>query len=513
MSNEFRIMGNPGTGKTTKLATEIVPMLVEKYGENKVMITSFTKAAAAELGKKINSPNIGTLHSMCYKALKCPPLTEEHLKDWNESCARYSFVPGNKTGTELHTKYQIYRNKMINRTLWSKDVLRFADIWEEWKTKNLLLDFTDLIENAGELLTLPSNPAAIVADECQDFTFLEMSTLRQWATQCQEFWICGDPNQTIFQFSGASALNMLEPEIPAEQKIYLQQSYRIPASVHRVAIKVIERVTDRDTTPYNPKDIEGAVISGNGDFHDPTWMINKALKLDGNSMILASCNYMLDDITNQLKDRGIPFSNPWRKEAKNWNPLSTLGADMLISFLDTGEDEQYWDTIQFLKWAPYILVGDEGIIRKHGKAAIKQLQEIIDTSPDTPGLHTCREYIKNILTEIAFEKCLERDVGWLKEHITVAAKRAIKFPAQILKKQGRDALLSSPRIHPGTIHSVKGAGADNVFLYPDISFASVKEMEFKEGYDNLCRLFYVGITRAKENLILMPPATSNFFDI
>jgi len=60
-------------------------------------------------------------------------------------------------------------------------------------------------------------------------------------------------------------------------------------------------------------------------------------------------------------------------------------------------------------------------------------------------------------------------------------------------------------------NSYKGTEADNVFLYPDVSFASMKEMETQNGYDNICRLFYVGVTRAKENLILMPPLTSNHF--
>ena len=100
----MRIFGPPGVGKTTTLATKIIPMLAEKYGPEKIMLTSFTKAAAQELGQRIDasgSTNIGTLHSMCYKALKHPPLTQEHIPDWNNTHLRYSFAEGMKVGPTL----------------------------------------------------------------------------------------------------------------------------------------------------------------------------------------------------------------------------------------------------------------------------------------------------------------------------------------------------------------------------------------------------------------------------
>lgn len=802
MSKEMRITGPPGTGKTTTLATKIIPMLAEKYGPEKVMITSFTKAAAHELSQRINSSgstNIGTLHSMCYKALKHPPLTQEHIPDWNQSYLRYSFAEGMKVGPTLFAEYQVYRNKMIPRDKWNKAALRFAKAWEAWKNKNFLMDFIDLIESAGNQLTPPGSPSAIVVDESQDLSLLEITVLRRWATQCKEFWVVGDANQCqpagsmistingqisienidpqkdklrvyiprlslvfggkkkafsfqktcrkysgimynvkaenfstectdnhlwyvkwdinervtkwnvvylmernskyrigwcqlfrkegnkknkfhiverlhneraasiwilklfdnksdasmyesfvateygfpllpfigrqvaplytqsnldnffnkisnqkekvlkllthhnlnirypfykkrkqgghgpgksifkiatvniaklqefanffiipvkkqgdshvkwsrlsltqrstvnetvysldvekyhtyvsnnictcncIYEFSGASAENMLKPDIPNDQKMYLKQSYRVPQAVHKTAMKIISRVAVRDTTEYNPRDFEGSVTDGVGAFDNPNWLIREVLKRPGTSMIAASCNYMLAAIINELRNKGIPFSNPWRKESKEWNPLDTIGADVLLSFLSKGEDDNYWNTTQFLAWASHVIVGDEGLIRKQGKTGIKQLQELIDNDPTTPGLHTCREYIDDILSPGISEIVLKRDVKWLQGHVTKKAGRMLQFPARVLSKQGKEALFEKPHIFVGTCHSFKGTEATNVFLYPDLSFASIKEMETQDGYDNICRLFYVGVTRAKENLILMPPLTSNHF--
>ena len=517
MGKEFRLHGPPGTGKTRRLAEKIVPELADKYGPDKIMLTSFTKAAAQELASRIDlgdSKIIGTLHSICFHALGCPSLTEDKLKDWNTANSTYALNKDSKDpGPICYSQYQILRNKMIPKDDWPSDVKKFAKNWEAWKAKIHSFDFMDLIEMAGESYSPPGSPAAIVIDEAQDFTKLEMSTLRRWATQVREFWVVGDDDQTIFNFSGASAENMLYPPLPPEQKIFLEQSYRIPRQVHKLADKLIRKVKVREPKSYKPRDEEGRVIFSEGTIDTPEWVIKKAVSLPGESMILTSCNYMLTKIVKHLRDEGIAFSNPWRPEDTGWNPLSTKGTDLLKDFLDEGEDHPYWDTSQFLSWAEHIKIGPEGLIRKQGKAGIKQLRAILEENPDTPGLHTCRDYISDILSPNALDCAMERDVAWLTANLSKAKSTVLQYPSRILRKHGRDELFKKPKIFVGTIHSVKGAGADNVFIYPDISYASAQEAETQEGLDNLRRLFYVGITRAKQNLYIMSKGTRHSFSI
>ena len=59
------------------------------------------------------------------------------------------------------------------------------------------------------------------------------------------------------------------------------------------------------------------------------------------------------------------------------------------------------------------------------------------------------------------------------------------------------------RIRLSTIHGAKGGEADNVLLMMDLSPKFAAEMQ-KNG-DNVHRLFYVGITRAKKALHLVLP--------
>ena len=517
MSNEIRVHGPPGTGKTQKLAEEIIPSLVDKYGEDKVMLTSFTKAAAQELGQRVDlkdSKITGTLHSICFQALGCPKLTEDKIKDWNARGAKYALNnDDNKDGTICHSRYQVLRNKQIDRNSWPKEITNFATEWENWKKEDGLMDFIDLIEEAGKQYSAPGSPSAIVIDEAQDFTKLEMTTLRGWATQAQEFWVVGDDDQAIFCFSGADPRNMLFPEIPQSQKIILGQSYRIPRQVHTIADKIIGRVKLREPKVYLPRPAEGVITRCGDTLGNPDWVIKEALRLPGTSMILASCNYMLAKLIKQLRDEGIAFSNPWRPEEKSWNPLSQSGTALLNNFLDTGPDDSYWTTEQFLTWADFISVGPEGVIRKQGKEGLKQMRAIMEEDPFTPGLHTCREYIDCILSPGALVPALDRNVEWLKDNLTKAKATVLQYPARVLMKHGQTALREKPKIVVGTVHSVKGAGAENVFIYPDISLASSYECQTKEGYENLCRLFYVGVTRTKENLYIMAPESRSFFSM
>jgi DNA helicase-2/ATP-dependent DNA helicase PcrA len=79
-------------------------------------------------------------------------------------------------------------------------------------------------------------------------------------------------------------------------------------------------------------------------------------------------------------------------------------------------------------------------------------------------------------------------------YITALLRRGEKFNA-------------IPRINLSTIHGSKGGEADNVVLYTDLSPAAVSAAE--HAPDDLHRVFYVGVTRTKQNLYLVEPEDTN----
>jgi superfamily I DNA/RNA helicase len=80
------------------------------------------------------------------------------------------------------------------------------------------------------------------------------------------------------------------------------------------------------------------------------------------------------------------------------------------------------------------------------------------------------------------------------------------YAVEVAARQGPQALSQAPQVVVGTIHSVKGGEADVVYLFPDLSRAG--DAQFHRGgaaRDSVIRQFYVGATRAKEQLYLCQP--------
>lgn len=89
-AREFKIFGPPGTGKTTNLSRQI-RRAADRFGADSVLVTSFSRAAAAELAGRdlpVSPERLGTLHSHCYRALGAPQIAEANLKESAEAARR-----------------------------------------------------------------------------------------------------------------------------------------------------------------------------------------------------------------------------------------------------------------------------------------------------------------------------------------------------------------------------------------------------------------------------------------
>lgn len=540
MANEERIFGPPGTGKTTLLINKIIPDAVDRYGGDNVMISSFTRAAARELvsrGVDVRDELVGTLHSICFHGLGRPDLTQKHIKAWNSEWPDYA-IKGVSTGSmddggeetsriksdgdELYSKMQLLRARMVPAENWPARVQRFKKRWDDFKTQTNCMDFDDLIEKSfKELPMAPNSPSALILDEAQDFTPIQLKLVRTWGVSMDSLLLCGDDDQAIYSFLGASPEAFLNPPVDPEYKTILAQSHRVPKQVHDIAMKMILKVKNREPKDYLPRteagdvEVEGEVTRLNDNSKMPEMAIDLAQKYakQGKSvMFLASCSYMLNPLKSLLRNSGIPFHNPYRRSRRDWNPLSSTSgvssADLVLNFLDKGEDGPYWNVHQFVTWAKFLRVSDAGLIRKFGKKGLDALEKALEDRVE--GLHTTREVISQILSPGAVEPALNRDLKWFEKNLK--KNRKIDYVKRVLKRYGKPGLSDTPKTTIGTIHSVKGGESDVVFLMPDLSNAGWNEYQGPSSTrDTIIRLFYVGMTRARETLVLMdpPPAVSS----
>ncbi len=525
---EYRIFGPPGTGKTTNLTRQI-RRAADRYGASSVLVTSFSRAAAAELaGRDLPVPtdHVGTLHSHCWHALNGPELAESHVDDWNKDHPSLAITPQKrqgkldgeeqdddeqeKGGDELLRQLGRYRGLMLPSSLWPAMVTEFEALWSEYKHENGLLDFTDLIEVClHDVALAPKNPSVIFADEAQDLNRMQLSLVRKWGERASYFIVAGDDDQTIYSFTGATPEAFLDPDIPADHKIILKQSYRVPRAVHGLAEELIGTVTRRQAKVYLPRNDEGAVHWDRDTYKHVECAIlkdaEKQLSEGRTVMFLASCAYMLRPMVQVLRKNGIPFHNPYRKSNGFWNPLrlgkraSTASRilSLLVAHPDFGDEHRPWTNGDLAQWAE--LLQADGILRHGVKAKLKAAD---------PAQPATMERLDEIFEPAAFESLMDawegtyRDLlDWWRRRVTVGLVDRVRYPADVAARRGPQALIEPPKVVVGTIHSVKGGQADVVYLFPDLSQAA--DAQYARGgtdRDSVVRLFYVGATRAYQEL-------------
>ena len=521
---EFRVVGPPGCGKTTWLGHQ-VHRAVDK-GQN-VLISSLTRAAAAEVaGRNLNIPpdNLGTLHAHCYRSLGNPEIAEnrKHIAQWNKDHPSYALtlneadksaridednmepLAGSLLGDQLMSEYQIARARMSKNM--SRKAIDFAEKWTAWKEYNGLMDFTDLIEVCyHDVDCAPGWPDVIFIDESQDLDRLEMSLIRKWGRAAGYLVVVGDPDQSIYTWRGAAPEAFTNPPIPAEYRRVLAQSYRVPRAIHATAVKWINGIEGHQPVDYYPRDHDGEIRYSDYNYNQASSILEDAdqyLKKGKKVMFLTTCAYMLQPLLEYLRRNGIPWHNPHRRTNGAWNPLArrrnrSSGVERLLDFLSMSAQGS-WTMDQFDNWTKN--VKSKGTYTANGQGLAQM------ATPSGDGLMDWDD-LTEILSEEAIEAALTGDVDWYQEQLKADKKTGSRFPIEVTKLHGAERLEKEPQVITGTIHSVKGSEADVVYLFPDLSKAGMREWVGSEQQrSSVYRLLYVGMTRARESLIICSPA-------
>lgn len=522
---EFRVFGPPGTGKTTYLARQIA-QAVDAHGADQVLVASFTRAAAVELIARdlpVERSHVGTLHALCYRAMGAPPIAETRLKEFNEAQSIYKLSgdgidldePEQYFDTEadrIFALYQVRRAQMLDRPQWEPDVQAFAASWDRWKESAGVVDFTDMIEIA---LREGFTPEARVGffDEVQDFTKLELSLVRKWGEAMESIVLAGDDDQCIYGFKGATPDAFLTPDLPAEHKRVLGQSYRMPINVYMEAETWIGQLIGKsETKPYMPRRVSGAVHRRPDLlYRDAGTLVEEVdALLDGavndageprTALIVAACSYQLSPVVAAMRQRGILFHNPWRRKRGDWNPIRAARgvstAQRVLAMLSDsasthGDDAHPWTFGDLAAWMP--------LVRKTGVFRRGAWQKHVENQPAERPVGTAT--LQALFEDGVVDAIHHDPFGWLEDHVASEKARSIEYPLTIARMRGAVALKETPRLIVGTIHSVKGGQADDVFVLPDLSPAGNIEWHDDRTKDNVIRQFYVGMTRARETLTL-----------
>ena len=521
-ANENRIFGPPGTGKTTFLAGSI-RKTAQTRRTSEILVASFTRAAAEEIASRgipVNRSNVGTLHSLAYRAIGSPPVAEEHLKEWNKRHPQFAMTPGwdssvddavpadqvgSTDGDRIMSQVDTLRARLIPEQMWPVQAQSFHRRWAAWKDSIGVIDYTDMIEHAlSTTEQAPNAPAVGYFDEAQDFTPLELALVRHWGTKMEAVIIAGDDDQVLYSFKGATPDAFLDPPIPDERKWVLSQSYRVPVAVHAAAETWVKQLSRREPKEYKPRDFEGSVVRSSLRYTDAQPVVRAVReRVDQGKtvMILTSCSYMLDHVKHQLRSEGVPFHNPYRKTRMDWNPLrssrGTSATERLLAYLVLDERllgtlARDWTGRDVRTWAQ--VIKKQGVFKRGAQGAIDGLPDRTLTYDEVAQLFESEE-------ELA--RCVEPSLEWFQSNLLAGSRKSMEYPIQVVRKSGVQALVDTPRVILGTIHSTKGGEADSVILFPDLSSAGMREWQERgPSRDSVIRLMYVGMTRAREELIV-----------
>ena len=268
-----KILGPPGTGKTTRLLKYVKTFLKLGTPLDKIGYFAFTKKAANEAKNRMldSFPDLTekklkhfrTLHSLAFWKLgmkKSEVMQDEHYEDigrelgievtvYSEGEEKTGFVDSDSEYFNIINAARIkevsvddeYNTGMYSYDLDKNLLFILRDELDNYKKSFYLKDYTDMIEKFIVSKLCPKYDVVFI-DEAQDLSPIQWKMFDLLKKNSKHVILAGDDDQAIYGWAGAdveSFINFDAKEIP------LTQSNRIPAEIQAIALKIISKVDNK----------------------------------------------------------------------------------------------------------------------------------------------------------------------------------------------------------------------------------------------------------------------------
>lgn len=258
------VLAGPGTGKTLTITAKIIHLLENGLKPDEIAALTFTQKAAIEmrhrvishLSKKEDLPFIGTFHLLCMRLLR----EFLHEKDRHfQICTRTRQKEiinslGEKNADKFIEKISKFKNKTLNL---DEKTFSIYEKYENKKKELNLLDFDDLLLKTFEMLRERKIPPLfnhIIVDEFQDINKIQYEITKRLLRPNGAFSVFGDPDQAIYSFRGSEIELFLN--LPADfnnlMLLNLSLNYRSQANIVSASNKFITANTKRFSKKIEP---------------------------------------------------------------------------------------------------------------------------------------------------------------------------------------------------------------------------------------------------------------------
>ncbi|GAA0782950.1 ATP-dependent helicase [Hathewaya limosa] len=427
--------------------------------------------------------------------------------------------------------------------------------YENYKKEHRLFDFDDLQIEVLKLFRTNENLKLgysklfkfILVDEFQDCDAIQMEILKLFSKEGSSIFAVGDEDQCIYGFRGSKPECMVQFDKIFEngKKLYLDINYRSPKNIVDTSKSLICNNKLRNKKNINSNNLEHGNIKFslfNSEGEQSNVIGDNIIKLVSGSKYLFEDNivmYRTNEESRSIIDSFIKKGIPFTLMDREYNFYDNFICKDILAYLRLGLDIRDKGSFFRIINKPFRYIGRDTLYKfKHNIYKENCFDILCDMEELKPfQLKNLRELEKEIvylnkmslssaidyvLYELDYYKYIkeycERYRGDLSEFDEIINsfresasefKNILSFLSHIEKvkeeiklnkkkdKRQEGVLLS-------TIHGVKGMEFKNVFLINcnEEVIPHVNSMDTEEGVEEERRLFYVGITRAKENLWL-----------
>ncbi len=550
------VLAGAGSGKTRVLVHKVLYLMQEKGipGDNILMVT-FTNKAAAEMKDRIKSaleisgikkmglPTVGTFHSLCARILrrhgKYVGLSHSfRIYDTADSLdvVKQAFeildlsLKDLKPKSVLHTISDA-KNQMIDpltyadiaRGSFQKGVTAVYAVYQKLLLEADAVDFDDLMLKVIQLFKNHPEIASIyqeqfqyvLVDEYQDTNSAQYTLTKFLCAKHKNICIVGDFSQSIYSFRGADYRNLerFARDFAAAKTFPLSQNYRSTQPILEAAYSVISNNTTHPvlslwTDKKTGEEIE--LFVAHGEHNEAEFIIHKILEKQATDPFF------------ELSDVAVLYRTNAQSRALEETFLHNAIPYILVGGTRFYERREVKDVVSYLS---YFVNQKDTVaskrIEKLGKRRFALFLAYIEKFKETQTLEntTTIDLLDTILSETKYLELYDEadpeDKNRL-DNIKELRSVAIEFP-NIVQFLENIALVEQEYVPDSvdqnahkdavtfmTIHAAKGLEFKMVFLIgmEEGLFPHTQSSMDTEGIEEERRLFYVGITRAKEKLYL-----------
>ncbi|ERH13014.1 MAG: superfamily I DNA and RNA helicase [halophilic archaeon J07HB67] len=382
--------------------------------------------------------------------------------------------------------------------------------WRNYKGEHDVVGFADMLERVHQRSLLP-NVDYLVIDEFQDITTLQYAVYEEWRPHMEQCLIAGDDDQVVYAWQGADPDLLLDTRVDDDE--VLPNSYRLPSEILDVVNREVRHIDKRQEKDLEPRK-EGGVVEAidSPSVLDLVRNVRRTIQDtdDDTVMVLFRARYQMFQFIDQFITEGIPFS--CLTDQRMWT-------DRLTDYVHAIEKVDRDEALTALEARRLADILQESAF---GTADREELYDFLDEIEETSEEDDLAEI------PVSPEDVADR-VPFMPKPASAAdmARKITSFQRKSLKAYfPADYHGTAPdRVRLGTIHSAKGREADHVFVGTDLTEKVVEQMaaqaeqrgietdaveEFTKTTDpvplltdNERRVFYVGMSRARERLVLM----------